>query len=81
MSGSHPEAHDGLFALSLRTWPESRLTSQAESAAFFAGDTPGLDRLPDDVSDVVADIRANLADWRSGLIPVRAVFLESAPAV
>lgn len=79
--GSRPEAHDGLFALSLRTWPESRLTLRAESAAFFAGDVPGLDRIPDYVSDDEATIRANLADWRSEFMPVHAVFLDPAPAV
>lgn len=78
--GSRPEAHDGLFALGLATWPESRLSLRAESAAFFAGDVPGLDRIPDYVSDREATIRANLASWHSKFMPVRAVFLDPARA-
>lgn len=52
----------------------------AESAAFFAGDVPGLERIPDYVSDDEATVRANLANWRSKFVPVRAVFLDPAPS-
>lgn len=51
----------------------------AESAAFFAGDVPGLERIPDYVSDDEPTVHANLANWHSEFVPTHAVFLDPAP--
>lgn len=73
---------DRLFGLELGLWPApgSQLTLAAESAAFFAGDVPGLDRIPDYLDDDEPTIRAQLASWQSEFVPVSAVFLDPAPA-
>ena len=82
VGGSVVTNADRLFRLELGMWPApgAQLRVVAGSAAFFAGDVPGLDRIPDYVSDDEATIRANLADWRSEFMPVHAVFLDPAPA-
>jgi hypothetical protein len=68
------------FGLDLGMWPApgAQLHLVAESAAFFTGDVPGLDRIPDYVDDDEAKIRANLAGWYSEFMPVHAVFLDPA---
>jgi hypothetical protein len=70
-----------LFGLKLGMWPApgAQLSLVAESASFFAGDVPGLDRIPDYVDDDEATIRAQLAGWHSEFTPVHAVFLDPAP--
>jgi len=80
VGGSVTRNIDRLFGLELGLWPGAQLVVVAESAAFFAGDVPGLDRIPDYGSDDDATIRANLAGWRSEFMPVHAVFLDPAPA-
>jgi hypothetical protein len=73
---------DQLFGLEFGMWPApgAQLRLRAESAAFFLGDVPGLERIPDYVSDDEATVRANLASWHSQFVPVHAVFLDPAPA-
>jgi hypothetical protein len=46
-------------------WPSpgAELRLVAESASFFAGDVPGLDRIPNYGDDDEATIRAQLAGW------------------
>lgn len=78
--GSRPEARDRLFGLRLDARPAALLSLQAGSAAFFVGDVPGLDRIPDYVSDDEPTVRANLANWHSNITLVHAVFLDPAPA-
>ena len=78
---STPRHADRLFGLSLLTTPRSQLELSAESAAFFVGDVPGLDRIPNYIEDDEATIGAQLAGWRSKFTPVHAVFLDSAPVV
>jgi hypothetical protein len=51
----------------------------AQSAAFFAGDVPGLDRIPDYSDDDELTIRSQLASWHSEFEPVSGVFLDAAP--
>lgn len=80
VGGSIPRNENRLFGLALGVWPGAQLTLTAESAAFFVGDVPGLERIPDYVSDDEATIKANLASWHSDFVPVRAVFLDRAPA-
>lgn len=79
VGGSIPRNENRLFGLTLGLWPGAQLTLKAESASFFAGDVPGLDRIPDYVSDDEPTVRANLADWHSKFAPVHAVFLDPAP--
>ena len=81
VAGSTIGAAVQLFELRLAGLrPGAGLGLVAESAAFFAGDVPGLDRIPDYVSDDESTVRANLASWRSKFTPVHAVFLDPAPA-
>jgi hypothetical protein len=81
VGGSIPRNHDGLFGLTLGMWPApgTQLTLIAESAAFLAGDVPGLDQIPDYGEDDEPTIRAELANWRSSFTPAHAVFLDPAP--
>jgi hypothetical protein len=80
VGGSIPHNEDRLFGLKLGMWPDAQLALRAESAAFFAGDVPGLDPIPNYVDDDEATIRAHLAGWRSEFVPIHAVFLDPAPA-
>jgi hypothetical protein len=81
IGSSVPLAEDGTFTLTLSMWPApgAQFTVVAKSAAFFAGDVPGLDEVPPDygaLDDVT--VRAALAGWNSEFIPVHAVFLDPA---
>jgi len=78
---SRPEPRDGLFALSLGMWPESRFILHAERAAFFCGDVPGLERIPDYGTEEEAAISANLASWQSNFEPLQAVFVDPMQAI
>jgi hypothetical protein len=81
VGGSVVTSTDRLFGLELGLWPApgAQLTLGAESAAFFAGDVPGLDRIPDYLDDDEPTIRAQLASWRSAFMLVSAVFLDRSP--
>lgn len=81
VGGSVTSNADRLFGLDLGMWPApgAQLRVVAESAAFFVGDVPGLDRIPDYLDDDEATIRAQLAGWHSEFVPVHAVFLDPAP--
>lgn len=76
VGGSRPRKENRLFGLQLGLWPNAQLELRAESAAFFAGDVPSLDRIPDFIEDDEATIRAQLAGWHSEFVPVHAVFLD-----
>ncbi|MGZ4617124.1 MAG: hypothetical protein ACXV5Q_00850 [Frankiaceae bacterium] len=81
VGGSIPRNEDRLFGLTLGMWPGAQLELRAESAAFFAGDVPGLDEAPPDYGiDDEATVRTQLAGWHSEFVPVHAVFLDPAPA-
>lgn len=80
VGGSTPRNENWLFGLQLGLWPNARLDLRAESAAFFAGDVPDLDRIPNYLEDDEATVRTQLAGWRSEFVPVHAVFLDPAPA-
>lgn len=79
VGGSIPRNEDGLFGLELGMWPTpgAQFKLVAETASFFAGDVPGLDRIPDYLGDDDATIRAQLASWHSDFVPVHAVFLDA----
>ncbi len=82
VAGSTVGTANRLFELRLTGLrPGAGLGLVAESAAFFAGDVPGLDRIPDYIEDDEATIRAQLAGWHSAFTPVHAVFLDPAPAM
>lgn len=80
VGGSIPSNEDRLFGLELGLWPNAQLALKAESAAFFAGDVPGLDRIPDYMEDDEVTVRSQLAGWHSEFVPVHAVFLDPAPS-
>lgn len=81
VAGSTIGTSNRLFELRLAGLrPAAGLGLTAESAAFFAGEVPGLERIPDYVSDDEPTVRANLANWHSKFEPVHAVFLDPAPA-
>lgn len=68
VGGSEVRAVDGLFSMELGLWPSpgARLELLAGTAAFFAGDVPGLSDVPPDyVEDDDETIRSNLASWDS----------------
>lgn len=82
VGGSVPRNENQLFGLKLGMWPApgAQLSLVAESAAFFAGDVPGLAETPPDYGDDDdTTIRAGLAGWNSQFTPVHAVFLDPAP--
>lgn len=81
VDGSVVTSDDRLFGLELGLWPPpgAQLTLRSEGAAFFVGDVPGLDRIPDYLEDDELTIRAQLASWQSEFEPVSAVFLNPAP--
>jgi len=80
VGGSIPRNENRLFGLALGMWPGAQLMLRAESAAFFAGDVPGLDRIPDYMDDDEVTVRSQLAGWHSEFVPVHAVFLDPAPS-
>lgn len=82
VGGSVPRAEDRLFTLELGMWPApgARLSLVAESAAFFAGDIPGLDEVPPSYTAMDrAGVTSRLANWDSVFVPIHAVFLDPAP--
>jgi hypothetical protein len=81
IGSSVPLAEDGAFTLTLNMWPApgAQFTVVADSAAFFAGDVPGLDEVPPDYGALDrVTVRERLAGWDSEFVPVHAVFLDPA---
>lgn len=77
---SRPHLDRGLFRLDLNLWPApgAELKLEAESAAFFAVDVPGLPEAPPDYSDPDRmKIKAEIAAWESPFEPVHAVFYDA----
>jgi hypothetical protein len=81
IGSSVPVDENGTFTLTLSMWPApgAQFSVAAESAAFVAGDVPGLEDVPPDygVLDVAA-VRKGLAGWDSEFVPVHAVVLDPA---
>ncbi len=68
VGGSTVHVDDGLFSMELGLWPGpgAQVELVAESAAFFAGDVPGLDDVPPNyVEDDEETICSNLPNWDS----------------
>jgi hypothetical protein len=82
VGGSVTSNADRLFSMTIGMWPTpgAQLRIVAERAAFFTGDVPGLERIPNYGTDDESAIQANVAGWSSRFSPVHAVFLDSAPA-
>lgn len=83
VGGSEPQSVAGLFGLQLGMWPApgAQLSLKAESAAFFAGDVPGLTEAPPNYSNHDRGTLGNeVADWDSSFEPVSAVFFNAPPA-
>lgn len=80
VDGSIVTSTDRLFGLELGLWPApaAELTLAAESAGFFVGEVPGLDRIPDYVEDDELTIHTQLASWQSEFELVSAAFLGPA---
>lgn len=78
VGGSLPRVEKGLFGLRMALWPNAQLSLRAKNAAFFTGDVPGLDEIPDYGQDDDAAVRAALAGWNSELVPLHAVYLDQA---
>jgi hypothetical protein len=74
--GSVPVNEDGVVTLRLFFFPDAEMTVAARSAAFFAGDVPGLpDRVPDFAwSD--EEVAAGMASMDSLFEPTQATFIE-----
>lgn len=83
VGGSEPQSMAGLFGLQLGMWPApgAQLSLKAQSAAFFAGDVPGLTEAPPNYSNHDrATLGPLVAGWESSFEPISAVFLDAAPA-
>ncbi|WP_369745608.1 hypothetical protein [Paenarthrobacter sp. AMU7] len=79
VDGSHPHLERGLFSLELGMWPApgAQLKLEAESAAFFAIDVPGLSEAPPDYTETDrTKIGAEIAGWESPFRTVHASFLR-----
>lgn len=80
VGGSSVGVSGGLFCMKLGLWPSpgAQVNLVAKSAAFFAGDVPGLNDVPSDyIEDDEETIRSNLADWDSPIVVVSTARLGS----
>lgn len=74
--GSVPANNDGVVTLRLFFFPDAEIIVTARSAAFFAGDVPGL---PDRVPDFAwgdAEVAAGMASMDSPFEPTQATFID-----
>jgi hypothetical protein len=74
--GSEPASRDGMVGLRLFFLPDAEFAVAARSAAFFAGDVPGL---PDRVPDFAwgdAEVAAGMASMDSPFEPTQATYIE-----
>lgn len=76
VDASVPSNNDGLVNLSLIFFPSAELTVTARSAAFFAGDVPGLPDAPPDFAGSDAEVAAGMASMDSPFEPTQATFIE-----
>ena len=73
-----PSTATGRLSLSIGMGAKygARLALDADAAAFFIGEVPGLHEAPPDYGQDEATIRAQLPDWQSQVLILRATFLE-----
>jgi hypothetical protein len=74
--GSVPANKDGVVSLKLFFFPDAVLTVTARSAAFFAGDVPGLPDIPPDFTGNDAEVAVGMASMDSPFQPTQATFIE-----
>ena len=76
VDASVPSNNDGVVNLRLILFPSAELTVVARSAAFFAGDVPGLPDAPPDFVGGDAEVAAGMASMDSLFEPTQATFIE-----
>jgi hypothetical protein len=74
--GSVPLNKDGVVNLRLFFFPDAELTVTARSAAFFAGDVPGLPEEPPDFAGSDEEVAQGMASMDSPFEPTQATFIE-----
>lgn len=74
--GSVPANKEGVVNLRLFFFPDAEMTVAARSAAFFAGDVPGLPEAPPDFAGGDAEVAAGMASMDSPFEPTQATFIE-----
>lgn len=73
---SVPVHEDGVVSVRLFFFPDAEMTVTARSAAFFAGDVPGLPDTPPDFAGSDAEVAAGMASMDSPFEPTQAIFIE-----
>jgi hypothetical protein len=76
VDASVPMNEEGVVNLRLIFFPSAELTVVARSAAFFAGDVPGLPDVPPDFSGSDVEVAAGMASMGSPFEPTQATFIE-----
>jgi hypothetical protein len=76
VDASRPANKDGVLSLSLTFYHGAGLTVVARSAAFYAGDVPGLPDAPPDFAGSDAEVAAGMASMDSPFEPTQATFIE-----
>jgi len=76
VDASVPSNNDGVVNLRLIFFPSAELTVVARSAAFFAGDVPGLPDAPPDFAGSGAEVAAGMASMDWPFEPTQATFIE-----
>lgn len=74
--GSLPANEDGVINLRLFFFPDGELTVVARSAAFYAGDVPGLPDVPPDFADGDEAVAVGMASLDSPFEPTQATVIE-----
>jgi hypothetical protein len=74
--GSLPVNEDGLINLKLFFFPDAELKVVARSAAFYAGDVPGLPDTPPDFADSDEAVAAGMASMDSPFELTQATLIE-----
>ena len=74
--GSLPANEDGVVNLKLFFFPDAELTVVARSAAFYAGDVPGLPDTPPDFASSDEEVAVGMASMDSAFEPTQATFIE-----
>ena len=77
--GSEPVNEGGVVNLRLFFFPDAEMTVVARSAAFYAGDVPGLPDTPPDFAGDDEQVAAGMASMDSPFEPTQATFIGSAP--
>lgn len=74
--GSLPVNEDGVINLKLFFFPDAELTVVARSAAFYAGDVPGLPDTPPDFADSDEAVAVGMASMDSPFEPTQAILIR-----